>query len=84
MVVIESVCLRCASRVSFSSLLMNSKSILACMQTLFYFPFRSFAKLPQVREQGEHASEVCNSECGAQERLINSSPPPLPPCAGGQ
>ena len=53
MVVIESVCLCSASRVSFSSLLLNSKSILACMQTLFNFPFRSFAKLPQVREQGE-------------------------------
>ena len=53
MVVIESVCLCSASRVSFSSLPLNSKSILACMQTLFNFPFRSFAKLPQVREQGE-------------------------------
>ena len=65
MVVIESVSLGSASRVSFSSLLMNSKSILACMQTLFYFPFCSFAKLLQVREQGEHASEACKSECGA-------------------
>ena len=54
----------------------SSQFELACTQTLFYFPSRSFQKHRRARERSERART-------SAERLFSSSPS-LPPYAGRQ
>ena len=55
---------------------MGRLGLLARTYTLFYFSFRSFRKHRRACERSERVRK--------KNKELFSSPPPLPPCAGGQ